>query len=168
MTQPLALWDYFLRIVVRRLLECFIPPRAEPTAEKGSKEMKNKARSPAGIAIPLRPIMKATRRMESSNSAPERSPDEREAPPDSLAEMNPQATAEMHRSAVDKGIASRAGSAVRKMAAVTKKVKMIAPARASAAEMAECFSSPKVSEPSSRPLVIACLRFSNAFFDESI
>ena len=143
-------------------------PINDPAAERGSKEMKNKARSPAGIAIPLRPIMKATRRMKSSNSAPERSPDVREELTDSFDEMNPQAVAETQSIVADKGSASRAGSAVRKIMAVSKKVKTISPARVSAAEMAECLSSPTVSDPSSCPLAVACLRLSNAFFDESI
>ena len=141
---------------------------AEPTAERGTNIPKNKARSPAGIVIPLRPIIKATARTKSSNIVPDKSPDEREAPLDSFAAMNPQATAEMHKIAAAEGTARRAGSAVRKMAAVTKKVKMIAPARARAAERTEFFRNPKDSEPSSRPLDMAALRLSNAFFDESM
>ena len=140
---------------------------AEPTAERGTNIPKNKARSPAGIVIPLRPITKATARTKSSNIAPDKSPAEREEP-HSFEEMNPQVTAEMHRMAAERGRMSRAGSAVRKIAAVIKNVNIIAPARASTAERAEYFKDPKDSDPPSRPIDIAALRLSNAFFDESI
>ena len=127
-------------MVVRRFLAVLIVPAKAPNADNGTTVRKSIARIPAGIAIPLCPIINATVRMNTSRITPDSIPDEIGAGLQSFDDIKPQTAEKKQKSNADRGTASLAGSAVGNTIAVIKRIVTKANARVIATDNAEPFN----------------------------
>ena len=127
--------------MVRRLADLIFPSVA-PVAERGTIS-KNKSILVVGdITIPSWPRKSATIRTKSAMITPDKSPALKGDAFDLLAEISPAATAEIKRSAAEKGTADLAGSEVGNMAAEIKSEATSAQAITKTETAAELFSRP--------------------------